>query len=64
MKKSFFSHKPHSFFKKPKKSIFGGEILNNEQIQQLSKKINDHEEKELELFEKEFEKKADEIWSK
>ncbi|MCK5460373.1 hypothetical protein KAI58_00100 [Candidatus Gracilibacteria bacterium] len=55
----FKKHWKHS--KKSRKSAFGGEVKSQEEIEVLNKKIKAHEEAEMEVFEKKFDKQLKDL---
>ena len=48
--------------KKSRKSAFGGEVKSKEEVSALHQSITQHEKKEFEEFEKEFEKVSKDLW--
>ncbi|MCF7906232.1 hypothetical protein K9L63_03550 [Candidatus Gracilibacteria bacterium] len=53
---------PQFWKKKSRKSVFGGQVQPVEEVKALNDRIKKVEKKELEQFEKEFEKQAQHLW--
>ncbi|MBT3349402.1 hypothetical protein HN954_00780 [bacterium] len=52
----------HSQKKKSRRSVFGGEVKSMEEVREFSKKMREHEQKEMAAFEKKFDAVADDVW--